>query len=211
MNDVQFSSRISRRTGLFLLGSAFTVLLGLSTACNSAPKGPINVPLTFRRAHAEPISASIATSDMKIHVEQVKDKRPSKDSIGQNTEDATALPVYAADKQPGEFLRDVLIDELRKNGVEMVDAPEAADRVISIDLTRFYCEEGSTYRAEVSAVADVRNKGGKSLWKGTIGGIGETFGRSRSPENYNEAFSDATLRTVGQLLSNPKFVEAISK
>jgi hypothetical protein len=197
--------------GLFLLGSAFTVLLGVSASCNSAPKGPINVPLTFRPAHAEPISTSLAASDMKVHVEQVKDKRPDKDTIGQNTEDANALPVYAADKQPGEFLRSVLIEELQKNGVEMADAPEAADRIISIDLTRFYCEESNTYRAEVAAVADVRNKGGKSLWKGTIGGKGETFGRSRSPENYNEAFSDATRRTVGTLLNNPKFAEAIAK
>jgi hypothetical protein len=205
------SSGVSRRLGLLALGGAFAALLGVFTGCNNKPSGPLSVPLQFRPAHSEPLTGSLPATDAKVHVEAVKDKRANKEEIGRNVEDETPVPVYAADKTPAEFIREVLSEELQKFGIEMTDAPEAADRIISIDLNKFFVEEGNNYRGEVAAVATVTDKGGRVRWKGPIGGEGKTFGRSLSPTNYNEALSDATRRTVGSLVNNPKFAEAITK
>jgi hypothetical protein len=212
-NRITFSV-ISRRVASFALAGALATLLGLSsTGCNTGPKGPMNVPLSFRPAHAEPIAGTITATDVKVHLAQVNDKRQNKEQIGQNMENASnPIPIYAAaDKSPGEFLRGVVMDELKKFGVDIVDAPEAADRVIQLDLNKFWVEETGTYKAEVSATATVKDKGGTSRWKGSLDGQGTTFGRSLSAENYNEALSDATRRAVGSMLTNPKFQESLSR
>ena len=208
----RYASRVSRRLSLFALGGAFATLLGVFAGCNTGPKGPLTVPLQFRPGHSEPLTGSLPATDAKVHVEAVKDKRANKEEIGRNIEDETPVPVYAgADKAPAEFVREVLTEELQKFGIQMADAPEAADRIIAIDLNKFYVEESNNYRGEVAAIATVTDKGGRVRWKGPIGGEGKTFGRSLSPTNYNEAFSDATRRTVGSLVNNPKFAEAITK
>ena len=207
----RYTSRVSRRLSLLALGGAFAALLGVYAGCNTGPKGPLSVPLEFRPAHSDPLTGSLPATDAKVHVEAVKDKRANKEEIGRNIEDATPVPVYSSGKTPAEFLREVMTEELQKFGVTIADAPEAADRIISVDLNKFYVEEGNNYRGEVAAIATVTDKGGKVLWKGPIGGEGKTFGRSLSPTNYQEAFSDATRRTVGSLVNNPKFADAITK
>jgi hypothetical protein len=203
---------MSDRLGLLALTTAFAALLGLSVGCGGGASGPVNVPLQFRPAHADPITGTITAGDVKVHLAPINDKRDNKDQIGTNVENATPVPVYAASgKTPTEFVHDVLETELKKFGVETADAPEAADRIISIDLTHFWVEEGSNYKAEVNGLAQVKDKGGRVRWKGPIGGNGETFGNSLKPENYNEALSDATRRLVGSLLNNPKFQESLSR
>jgi hypothetical protein len=204
---------VSRRVGLLALGGAFAVLLGLSSGCNTGGGGPVNVPLEFRPTHAEPISGTITATDVKVHLEPVVDKRQNKDQIGQNVEDEAKppVPVYSSGKSPAEFVHDVLETELKSFGIELTEAAEAADRIVTVDLTKFWAEEGNNYNAEVSGVAQVRDKGGRVKWKGPIGGNGKTFGRSLSPTNYNECLSDATRRTVGALLNNPKFQEALAR
>jgi hypothetical protein len=204
-----------RRVSRVVLTGAFAALLGVYTGCGGGGGGgPVSVPLQYRPTHAEPLTGtSINAADVKVHLAQVVDKRQDKETIGQNVEDddKAPVPVYAADTTPGEFVRQVMEDELKNFGVELVDAPEAADRIIAIDLNKFWCEEGNNYRAEVRGTAEVRNKGGSSLWKGPIGGDGRTFGRSLSPTNYNEALSDATRRTVGSLIGNPGFAKALQR
>ena len=202
-----------RKASLSALGlcGVFAVLLGVNAACNTGPKGPVSVPLQFRPEHAEPLSGSLPTTDVKVHLEAVKDKRKDQDQIGVNVEDEVPLPVYSSGKSPAEFFREVLENEMSNFGVEMVDAPEAADRIIAVDLNRFWCEEGNNYKGEVSATATVTDKGGQVLWRGPIAGQGTDFGRSRSPANYNSVFSDATRRAVGALILNPKFADALTR
>jgi hypothetical protein len=201
----------SRRANLFVLSGAFAILLGVFTGCGGT-KGPVTVPLHFRPQHAEPLTGTIAAGDMKVYVEAVNDKRTNQEEIGRNVENATPIPVYAgSDKAPADFVHDVLEEELKNFGVELTDTPEAADRMIAVDLTKFWVEEGNNYVAEVKGTARVRDKSGKELWKGTVGGDGRTFGRSLSAENYNEVLSDGTRRLVGSLVANPKFQQALAR
>ena len=205
-------NRISHRLSCFALSTAFAALLGFSVGCGGGARGPVNVPLQFRPAHAEPLTGTITASDVKVNLAPINDKRDNKEQIGTNVENATPVPIYAtAEKSPTDFVHGVLEQELKKFGVELTDAPEAADRVISIDLTRFWVEEGNNYKAEVSGLAQVKDKGGRVRWKGPVAGDGTTFGNSLKPENYNEVLSDATRRLVGSLLSNPKFQESLSR
>jgi hypothetical protein len=204
--------RVSRRRlSLLALSGTFAALIIAFGGCNSAPKGPISVPLEYRPQHSDPIAGTLPTTDAKIHLEAVEDKRPNTDEIGKNVQGETPLPVFSSGKSPAEFIRGVLEQELQNFGLEMTDAPEAADRIISVDLTKFYVEESATYEAEVSATAEVRDKRGSTLWKGQMAGAGDNFGRSRSPINYQETLSDATRRAVGSLVTNPKFADALVK
>src|SRR5688572_5105748 len=116
-----------RRISLFTLFAAFASLACLQTACNPNPKGPITVPLEYRPQRSEPITGSLPEGDVRVHLETVTDKRPDQELIGRNVEDDTPLPVSASGKSPAEFVHDVLKTELEKFGVQLVDAPEAAD------------------------------------------------------------------------------------
>jgi hypothetical protein len=201
----------SGRVSLIALSGAFAMLLGVFAGCRGA-KGPITVPLQFRPTHAEPLSGTISATDVKVHLEPVNDKRDNQEQIGRNVEGETPIPVYAgADPPPAEFVHNVIEEELKNFGVELTDTPEAADRVIAVDLTKFWVEEGNNYKAEVKGTARVRDKGGHELWKGTVAGNGTGFGRSLKAVNYNEVLSDGTRRLVGSLLANPKFQEALAR
>jgi hypothetical protein len=202
----------SRRVGMFALGAAFLTVLGLNTGCNQGGGGPVTVPMEFRPEHAESLSGpSLGGGDVKVYLAPATDKRAEKDTIGKNIEGATPVPIYSSGKTPPEFVHDVLLDELKNFGVQTADAPEAADRVITLDLTRFFVEEKNNYQAEVKAQVEVKDKGGRSLYRGQIAGDGQTFGRSLSAENYQQTLSDATRKAVGNLINQPKFAEALQR
>ena len=185
--------------------------LAFFAGCNTGPQGPLTVPLEFRPSRADAISTPIAAVDVKVFIAPLKDKRENKDQIGENVEEETPVPVLNGDKSPTDFVHEVLETELKDSGLEMTDAAEAADRVIELDLTKFWVREESSYRAEVQVIAVVRDKGGSVKFKERIAGDGSTGGRSLNPENYQESLSDATRRVVGALLNNPKFQAALTR
>jgi hypothetical protein len=196
---------------MFALGAALLTLLGVHSGCNTAPKGPMTVPMEFRPEHSDPLSGSLNAGDVKVYLAPATDKRAEKDTIGKNIENATPVPIYSSGKTPPEFVHDVLQDSLKDFGVQMADAPEAADRVINLELTRFFVEESNNYKAEVKATVEVKDKGGRVLYRGQIAGDGETFGRSLNPENYQNTLSDATRRAIANLFAQPKFQEALQR
>jgi hypothetical protein len=202
------SAVVSRRSGMVTLAGA---VIALGLGCNMAPKGPVNVPLEFKPEHSEPLSGSLS-GEVKVHLEAVEDRRENKEEIGVNREDATPIPIYAGgDKTPAEFIHDVVEEELKNFGADVTDAPEAADRVVEMELRKFFVEETNNYRAEVSAAVEVRDKGGRSLWKQVVSGQGRTFGRSLKAENYQQTLSDATRRMIEQLFNNPNFQSALAR
>jgi hypothetical protein len=186
-------------------------LCGVQSGCNQGGGGPMTVPLEFRPEHSDPLSGSLNAGDVKVFLAPATDKRAEKDTIGKNIEGSTPVPIYSSGKTPPEFVHDVLQDELKDFGVQMADAPETADRVISLDLTRFFVEESNNYNAEVKAQVEVKDKGGRSLYRGQIAGDGKTFGRSLSKENYQQTLSDATRRAIGNLFAQKPFQDAIQR
>ena len=213
MSATRNASGFSRRVRLFALAGAFAALVGVHAGCNGmgGPKGPLSVPLKFTPNRADPISGTLEAKDVTVHLAAVEDNRDNKEEIGRNVEDATPVPVYASGKTPAEFVRDVLEEELKNLGAELSDAPEAADRVVQLELRKFFTEEGNSYRGEVQCAVEVRDKGGRSLWRQIVTGQGENSGRSLSVVNYNETFSDATRRMVEKIITNPGFQQALTR
>jgi hypothetical protein len=202
---------ISHRLGTLAMAGALAVTLGAFAGCSMGPKGPLSVPLEYRPEHSEPLSGSINASDLKVFIEPINDRRQDKETIGKNVENSTPVPIYAAGKTPTEFIHDVMQEEMKTFGLDFVEAPEAADRVIQMDLTQFFIEESNTYKAQVRATATVKDKSGRQMWKGQVAGDGSTFGRSLSRENYQQTISDATRNAIRSLVSNAGFQSALTR
>ena len=99
----------------------------------------------------------------------------------------------------------------RRDGVNVVDSPGDADRIINISLQRFWVTEMDQYEGIVTLVGQVTDKSGKVLADGVIGrGDDSTFGHSMSPDNYQEVLSNSTDQAIHHILGNVDFVRALS-
>ena len=117
--------------------------------------------------------------------------------------------VAVADRTPAEFVHDALVDNLRALGLQIVDSPTSAARIIDGELVRFWTTETNLYRTEVRSVFTVRRPSGAVLWRGSAGGSAKRFGRSLKAGNYQQVYSDATLQMIENLVTNPGFQEAL--
>ena len=197
------------------------LLRGLSVACVAAlvlgaagcgpKKSSVSVPLKFRPTTQMKMGGFAGDiPDTTVHVGAVNDVRDNKEQIGENLEDKTPKPVFAA-SEPTEFVQTTLNDLMSKAGLKLSADQAAADRVLVSDLHRYWTQETNTYEAEVRATITVNDKGGRQLWRGTINGTAERFGRSLSAENYQEVFSDAMVDLVQNLLNNTGFRASLKK
>jgi hypothetical protein len=195
-----------RTPWLFIAGLAFLA------ACSSS-KPSLTVPLAFHPEREVPGRYPFVTAapSLKLFVAPVSDDRADKTKIGENTEVAgiPPRPIYSAGATPAEFVGSVLARELSSVGMAPVPEPQA-NRVLSVRLVRFYTTESTRYFTDVAATAEVRDAAGRVLWSGQSAGQSDRFGRSLSPENYNEGFSDATLQMVSGIVNDPGFRKAIA-
>lgn len=203
------------QTTIISAGLVFVALfLGFTGGCSNSSSsggGPVVVPLEYTPEHArdsiKPYPGD--RTENRIFVGRFEDKREKTDAIGVNVEHQNPVQIVPG-SDPVEFFRQTLAKQLRNAGLKVVDDPSQADRIINGDLTRFWVEESSSYKADVGATIRVTDKGGMSRWSGEIVGKGETFGRSLSPENYRQCLSDAMVRlTYESLLTNSEFQNAI--
>ena len=196
---------------IWLPALALLVSLG-AMGCTTASS--LTVPLQYRptsMVQMGSFAGQLPTgNDAKVFV-TVTDARTDKGQIGENAEDSPKMvPVYAGVPAPAEFLREALNRELSKAGLNVVSNANDATRGVTLDLTRFWCEESDTYRTEIVADAKVTNAAA-TLWQGRINGSNSRFGRSLSTENYQESFSDSAVMLIQNLLSNPGFQAALKK
>lgn len=137
------------------------------------------------------------------------DSRADRSAIGTNVEkEGAPIPIYA-EGNPDQFVREAVARELGNVGMSVVNDPSQAKRVLHFDLNRFWTEESSLYRGTVNANVELRTASGKVLWHGLASGSSKRFGRSLSSENYQEAFSDATMDMIQNLLKNGDFLAAL--
>jgi hypothetical protein len=170
----------------------------------------VAVPLKFRptsQLNMNTFAGSLPESS--AHVGPVADARDNRDQVGENLENTRPIPVFAQGTEPTLFVQNALRDLMSRSGVKVTEDRAAADRVLVTDLHRFWTQETSTYESEVRATVTVQDRGGRQLWKGTVNGTAERFGRSLKAENYQEVFSDAMVNMVEGLLNNPGFRAAL--
>lgn len=192
---------------LFRIGSV--VLLGVLglIGCASRPTGPMTIPLNFRPTDQLDIGAAKGVMTKSVSI-VVDDQRDRKDQIGQNSEKETVVPILAS-SQPTSFVQEAMARNLSTTGVRVLPSG-GADRTIHIALTRFWVEEGNTYKGSVAANVQVTpGSGGQPLWQGQVTGTNERFGRSLSPENYQECLSDSVMQLCNHLLADDGFRAAL--
>lgn len=177
--------------------------------CNTKPKGPLTVPLIYRPTDQLNVGAAegVMTKSVSLVIE---DRRDRKDQIGQNTEKAVPVPVYAGTGQPTDLVREALSRALSSSGVAVAQPGGQAERTVVVGLTRFWVDEGNTYNGNVAATVRVLPPGGgQALWEGQVTGTNSRFGRSLSAENYQESLSDAAVQLANRLLAQPGFRNAL--
>lgn len=187
---------------------------GLLGGCSngSAPSGgPVVVPLVYAPEHAKdsirPYPGTVPPT--RIFIGKFEDKREKMDAIGANVEHASPVQIVAG-SDPAEFVRQTLAMQLRRAGLHVTDDPAQAERIITGDLTRFWVEESNNYQGDIAATIRVSDRSGAVRWEGAVTGHGENFGRSLSPDNYQQTLSDAMVRlTYDSLLPNSEFQNAL--
>jgi Uncharacterized lipoprotein len=140
----------------------------------------------------------------------VSDDRTDKTAVGTNVEEKDhPVPVLAAQESPEQFVREAVSRGLSESGLTIAPDPSQARCTLRLSITRFWTEESSLYRGSVAANAALVTKSGKSLWNGAVSGTSKRFGRSLSPENYQETFSDAVVELVQNLLGDSRLRDAL--
>ena len=187
------------------------VLLACAGGCGKKASS-VTVPMKFRPTSQMNMNAFAGDlPESTVFVGQVTDARDRQEQVGENLEEENPVPVFASGTEPTEFVRGVMTSLLTRAGLQVGQDEGQADRVLLTDLHHFWTQETNTYEAEVRATVTVQDRGGRQLWKGTVNGTAERFGRSLKAENYQEVFSDAALKMVEGLLNNAGFRAALGK
>jgi hypothetical protein len=184
----------------------------MSGACSSA-KTDLTVPLTFSPEHqvSGRYPAVRVPPSVRLFINPVVDERADTGKIGENTElsHRPPRPVYSSGPSVPDFMGSIISREFSGAGISPVPVSEA-NRVLTVKLTKFYTAEADRYRTDVAAIFEVRDPTGRLLWSGQSSGQSDRFGRSLSPENYNQGFSDATIEMVAGVLNDPAFQRALA-
>jgi hypothetical protein len=187
----------------------------LPMACKHHIHGPMSIPLAWTPTDPVtlPITASEAFKGQRVAVNPVVDAREDKTAIGKNVEkviDRIEKPEWAVstNSDVGSFLTDRVLKVLQVNGINAVTSDPT--RVVRLELLRFFVIEGENYKAEVAFRATIEDGQGRQLWQGLADGNANRFGASYSPENYNEALSDAFLDALKELSKNPDMLKSVA-
>jgi len=161
-------------------------------------------------ADSTPPSAVPHVEGLRLYVEPVLDERPDKSKIGSNREESTEVPVVADGTAPPDFVGRLLATELSHSAVTIAPDTGSANRLLRVRLIHFFAEEGGLYRANVGAILEVRDPGGKLLYSSSLTGQAKQWGSSLSPENYNEVFSRAVFDLGKNALEQAAFQKALA-
>ena len=196
------------------------VLAGALLACliNNAPalakdKTLSDIPLkwtpTATFAEMGPVRVGGPLMNVKIHLEAFTDVRENQPFVAENREKAGKFRQVTTSDNVAAFVTEHYKDVLSKAGFTLAD--DSADVIVTGEIQRFFVTETNTYQGEIAIAFHLKNPKGQELWRGTIGGVADHFGRSYRADNYYETFSDSILRAVYNLVADTGFQEAVLK
>jgi hypothetical protein len=154
------------------------------------------------------LAPSVLERSVHIVVEDARGGDPQ--SIGEGTNDDDASFPIRATEEVLPYLSATVQEVAGDWGVK---TSEAADRVLTLRVTRFEVEEsnkpvGSMYAAEVKLTYTLADRGRKTLTDGAASGSAHRYGRARSAENCNEVLSDALKEALAKTLSDARLQSA---
>lgn len=106
----------------------------------------------------------------------------------------------------GQYCTDRMGEMLVHAGARLNPSPSAA---LETELIDYHVIEGSTFVGTVRLRAIVRRGSGEP-WTKTYVGTSKRWGRTHSPDNFNEALSNALADVTQQLVQDEDFATALA-
>lgn len=184
------------------------VTLALSSLAACRGDQPTVFPLQWQGIDADPTASSKVAKAFEAHVIQVEpfvDKRAEPARIGA-TDDGEILFQTATDV--GEFCTTHFSAQLRSAGANLVD-DDSADVHVRGEILKYEVIEGGMFEGEAQIRIAVATRSGHT-WSRTYVGKSKRWGRSHSPENVNEALSNALDGVTQRLLRDDDFAAALA-
>jgi uncharacterized lipoprotein YajG len=163
-----------------------------------------NLALSWRGVDNAPkpsasVARSFATAPFSF---ALRDVRPDPSAVG-TYEDSGF--VVRTSENVAQYCTSRMGDMLAQAGARLVDAPQAA---LEAELVDYSVAEGGTFNGLVRVRAIVRRGSGEP-WSKTYVGTSKRWGRTHSPENFNEALSNALADVTTQLVQDEDFARAL--
>ncbi len=195
--------------------SGFLILLALVSvwaagSLTARPKS-VNVPLTWSpnpRDDYHPPTIELTGGIESLRLLPIEDKREKREQIGENVEEKEAVPVYTP-SNVADFLTRTLNSQFKSLGLDMADS--GAARELHGELRELWVTEKSSYNGVIRVKFTVTDTAGKELWSAVVSGVGENWGRSLKPDNYNETVCNAILQLIANVVKEPGFRAALKK
>jgi hypothetical protein len=165
-----------------------------------------NLRLAWRGVDKAPKpSASVARSFAATPLAfGLRDVRPDPAVVG--TFQDTGFVVRTTD-DVAQYCTSRLGDLLARAGARLNETPVMA---LDAELLDYQVAEGGTFNGLVRVRAIVR-RGNTEAWSKTYVGTSKRWGRSHSPDNFNEALSNALTDVASQLVQDEELARALGQ
>ena len=175
----------------------------MSVACGA---GPIeNLQLKWQGVGAAPtpspyVGQAFASTPIAFGL---RDVRPEPTAVG--VQEDGGVVVRTADNV-AQFCSGKMGELLRAAGARLDESPAA---VVETDLVEYKVNEGGKY-VGVAAIRVTVRRGGSPDWSQTYQGTSNRWGKSHSPDNFNEALSNALHDATEHLIQDDAFAAALT-
>lgn len=173
-----------------------------SVACGAAPIE--NLQLKWQGVDSAPrpspqVAQALATVPVAFGL---RDVRPDPTVVGLH-EDGNH--VVRTSDNVAQFASAKMGEMLRSAGARLDESPVA---VVETDLLEYKVTEGGRFNG-VAAIRITVRRGGSPDWSKTFAGKSNRWGKSFSPDNFNEALSNALYDATEQLIRDDSFAVAV--
>ena len=192
------------RTSARVLALALSAAAVLAVGCR--PTYPTIFPLEWRGVDDIPRPSSPVAEGLRKHtlrLETFVDKRAEPTKIGLFQEDRVTVRTSS---DVAGYCTAKFGELLTKAGAKI--ATTGATVTIKPELVAFEVVESEMFNGEaVIRITALEND--KVIYEGTHSGKSKRWGRSRSPDNYNEALSNALFEAMKELLKDELLAKAL--
>jgi hypothetical protein len=175
-------------------------------AIGCRPTYPTTFPLEWRGVDEIPRPSSPVAEGLRKHtlrIEAFLDKRVDPKRIGLVQEDRSAVKTST---DVAGYCTQKFGDLLTRAGAKIVTT--GATITLRPELVVYEVIEGEVFNGDaVIRITALEND--KVIYEGTHSGKSKRWGRSRNPENYNEALSNALLEATRDLLKDNLLAKAL--
>lgn len=145
---------------------------------------------------------------LKLKIGNIIDARENRIEIGCNSE-ASLRRYYLSKEDVAAFVTERFCFLLSHFKINFTC--DTADILLTVELKKFYVNESSSYKGEVTIGITAQSTSGSILWSGVVSGTSSNWGLSFRTENYYECIGNAIVAAVNNLLRNKEFVSVFNK